>query len=135
MVDLKEQAEKITKRIWEEEFNKIPFETLTERRKLRDLFKRGVSEGIQQVLDNRIDYNLSKLESVTKFIKVAAFKSAEVIGLEVKLGKTIGSLSEIREVLIGMQPHIPQACKEGHERFIDSYVGRCLSLIDKTLEE
>lgn len=38
-------------------------------------------------------------------------------------------LRELDRLLTNLQPHIPQACKDGHSGFIDSYVDPAIEIV------
>lgn len=44
------------------------------------------------------------------------------------------TLIEVLELLENVQPHIPQACKRGHENFIDAYIDLALEKIRSSLK-
>ncbi len=43
------------------------------------------------------------------------------------------ALEKVHDELMNLQPHIPQACKPGHESFIDSHVDEAMKGIDQAL--
>lgn len=44
-------------------------------------------------------------------------------------------LVEVRDLLINLQPHIPQACQPGKESFIDAYVDTALARLTTLLDD
>lgn len=57
----------------------------------------------------------------------------ELAGMIVEVNRLRSALVTARDQLINLQPHIPQACKQGHEPFIDSHVDAALEAINSGL--
>jgi len=61
--------------------------------------------------------------------------AAERDALAAEVERLRGATRASYDHLMNLQPHIPQACKQGHEPFIDSHVDEAMRILLEALKE